>query len=84
MSESSADSDEIRRLRWQCRRGMLELDYLFESFLDRHYQTLDPEMRAAFIELLEYHDPVLHAWCITGEQPDSENMQKIVKLIRSV
>jgi antitoxin CptB len=83
MTETSQEPEEIPRLRWQCRRGMLELDYLFTSFLDRHYRQLEPDMRAAFVELLEYPDPVLHAWCILGETPDREVLTKIVNLVRS-
>ncbi len=81
-SDDTDDTDDIRRLRWQCRRGMLELDYLFESFLDRHYRDLDPGMKAEFIALLEHPDPVLHAWCIVGDQPEERRWDKLIQLIR--
>ena len=32
---------ELARLRWKCRRGMLELDLLLRDFLDSGYQDLD-------------------------------------------
>ncbi|MEJ2424297.1 MAG: succinate dehydrogenase assembly factor 2 [Candidatus Thiodiazotropha sp.] len=82
MTETSQEPEEIPRLRWQCRRGMLELDYLFTSFLDRHYRQLEPDMRAAFVELLEYPDPVLHAWCIVGDPPENDRLAKLIRLIR--
>jgi antitoxin CptB len=31
---TASSEEEIRRLRWQCRRGMLELDHLLLRFLD--------------------------------------------------
>ncbi|MGH8753044.1 MAG: succinate dehydrogenase assembly factor 2, partial [Burkholderiales bacterium] len=27
----------MNRLRWNCRRGMLELDLVLTGFLDKHY-----------------------------------------------
>ncbi|MET0065974.1 MAG: succinate dehydrogenase assembly factor 2 [Candidatus Thiodiazotropha sp.] len=82
MSEVAHGQDQTPRLRWQCRRGMLELDYLFEAFLDRQYASLDPQMQAAFVALLEYPDPVLHAWCIVGEPPGDERLAELIRLIR--
>ncbi len=40
------------RLRWQCRRGMRELDELLKAFLARGYAQLDEPQCAAFERLL--------------------------------
>ena len=32
-----------RRLKWACRRGMLELDVLFEPFVEQAYDELSEE-----------------------------------------
>ncbi|MDJ0806588.1 MAG: succinate dehydrogenase assembly factor 2, partial [Gammaproteobacteria bacterium] len=37
------DDAELNRLRWQCRRGMLELDLLLLGFLETRYPRLDPK-----------------------------------------
>jgi len=50
---------ELDRIRWHCRRGMLELDLVLVRFLERHFAALPPEQRAAFEALLEYPDDVL-------------------------
>jgi antitoxin CptB len=34
------DATELRRLRWQCRRGLLELDLALEKFFERHAAEL--------------------------------------------
>ncbi len=47
------------RLRWQCRRGMLELDTLLLAFLDTGYPFLPPAHQHAFAELLELDDMTL-------------------------
>lgn len=47
---------ELDRIRWHCRRGMLELDLVLARFLDRHFADLGPPEREAFKALLEYPD----------------------------
>ena len=44
------------RLRWRCRRGLLELDIVLARFVERHYDTLNDSQRAAFDALLETPD----------------------------
>ena len=49
-------AEELNRLRWQCRRGLLELDLVLERFLERHGEHLHGEQLACFEILLEYTD----------------------------
>ena len=44
------DSVELRRLKWNCRRGLLELDLILQRYLERN--TPDPRLG----ELLELPD----------------------------
>lgn len=61
------------RLRWQCRRGMLELDVLLERYLSEHYDGSDAADRRRFADLLTSQDPQLQAWLLSGvEHPDPE------------
>lgn len=62
-------SDDKGRLRWLCRRGMLELDFLLERFLDNGYDALNAEERTQFDELLKEQDPVLFGWLLGHETP---------------
>ena len=32
------------QIRWQCRRGMLELDFLFERFVNNHFDELSDDL----------------------------------------
>ncbi|MCG8083883.1 MAG: succinate dehydrogenase assembly factor 2, partial [Candidatus Thiodiazotropha taylori] len=70
--------NNLDRLRWQCRRGMLELDVLLEAFLEQHYSEMPPRMQRQFIQLLEFPDPIIHAWCVGGEKPDDEEFAELV------
>ena len=52
--------DRVRdRIRWHCRRGMLELDLVLNRFVDRHLARLEPPKLAAFNALLARADPEL-------------------------
>jgi antitoxin CptB len=56
----------LNRLRWKCRRGMLELDLVLQQFLERDYAALDASSQQAFEALLESGDEELWAM-ISGE-----------------
>ncbi|MFH1044591.1 MAG: succinate dehydrogenase assembly factor 2 [Pseudomonadota bacterium] len=49
-------AEELNRLRWQCRRGLLELDLVLERFLERYRDRLQGECLTSFKTLLEYAD----------------------------
>ena len=48
--------NELDRLRWHCRRGMLELDLLLERFNRDHLPRLNAEQAVRFAELLALPD----------------------------
>ena len=50
------DTEEWNRLRWQCRRGLLELDLVLERFLEKHCNRLHGERLSSFQTLLTYTD----------------------------
>jgi len=47
---------ELERLRWRCRRGLLELDILLARFLDKFGEGLDGANLRAFDKLLTMTD----------------------------
>lgn len=59
---TDAQALEDRRLRWRCRRGMLELDLLLLPYVERHFWRSTPEEQALFHSVLEEDDPVLFEW----------------------
>ncbi len=75
----------LERLRWQCRRSMLELDLLFERFVQEgYYAKLNSEQRDGFWQLLEKDDPTLLEWVTGKEQPEEQRFQELIALIRQV
>ncbi len=79
---SDSQDETVRRLRWQCRRGLLELDLLFVRFLEQHYSALNVEEQVAFQRLLEQPDQTLLAWFQGQQQPPSDLKLIIDKVIQ--
>jgi antitoxin CptB len=52
-------TEELNRLRWQCRRGLLGLDLVLERFLEKHCDRMQGEHLSAFQTLLTYTDDEL-------------------------
>jgi antitoxin CptB len=69
--------DELARLRWQCRRGTKELDFLLNRYLETGYLTADQEERALFVELLGMEDDELSA-VLMAEVEVTEEMKVLV------
>lgn len=76
--------EEARRLRWQCRRGMLELDQILMPFLDHGYRQLDQARRADFTNLLSQQDQDLSNWFMSRAVPDDPRLRDLVRHILSV
>ncbi len=58
------------RLRWQCRRGMRELDQLLSAYLDLGYPRATADEKAAFAALLELPDPELAGYFLGRVEPE--------------
>ena len=74
---------DLDRLRWQCRRSMLELDLLLERFLYAGYGDLSEQQCARFAELLQTPDPELFEWLSGRRQPENPEFEELVTLIRA-
>jgi antitoxin CptB len=75
--------NELPRLRWKCRRGMLELDLLLRDFLDSGYTRLDAAERAVFERLLDCPDAVLLEWLMGRIRPTDRDVVRLVDKIRA-
>jgi len=70
------------RLYWQCRRGMLELDYMLRGFLEASYDCLNTEELETMENLLTYPDPVLLEWLMGRMIPFDKDVASLVERIR--
>lgn len=77
-----SEAMKISRVRWACRRGMLELDVLFQPFVEAHYEQMTLEDKNIFVRLLEGEDPVLFAWFMGHEKCLDPELSKMVIRVR--
>lgn len=68
----ATDPNRLSKLRWQCRRGMRELDELLSRYLDREYAGADPVERLAFRSLLALPDPDLVGYLLQQQMHPPE------------
>lgn len=69
------------RLRWACRRGMLELDVLLAPFVEQGYDALALQQQQDFERLLACDDPDLFAWFMGHAKSTDPALQGLVELI---
>lgn len=80
----SADTSDLSKLKWRCRRGTKELDTLTGRYLDKFYLNASKDEQCAFSQLLEMQDPELHAILTRDTQPEDPLMISIVDKIHSL
>ena len=78
MPETAQDA----RLRWRCRRGMLELDLILNEFLDKGYDCLDNEQKALLDQMLDYPDQLLFDLFLGHMNSSDMEVTKLVTQIR--
>lgn len=83
MTAIQPQTELIRRLRWQCRRGMLELDVALQRFLDEDFIFLDASEQATFARMLEAQDQTLHGWLMGQVFPEEEDIRRLIGRIRA-
>ncbi len=65
------DETAKRRIRFQTRRGLLELDILLGRFMDKEFQHLSDDELAVFVEILDLPDREFLALVNEKKQPAS-------------
>ena len=78
----SAQITEYSELKWRCRRGMLELDILLNSYLDKNYDSMSQQQGDVFSKVLDYPDKVLLDLLMGEMQSTDRSVDALVKSIR--
>src|SRR3990167_8879481 len=81
-SRSALCARHLDRVRWRCRRGLLELDVMLQDFLAQRYVSLTPPEQQAFDLLLETPDVTLLAYLQGDQCPSDKELVEIVAKIR--
>ena len=56
LNANSMTDEEVKRLSWRCRRGLLELDIVLQNFSEHHLAGLSLQELAVFDGLLDLPD----------------------------
>lgn len=78
----SLDAARLRRLRWRCRRGMLENDIVLTRCIDAHGASLTEEDVAALDRLLELPDNALWDLIAGREEPVDPALRPMLARLR--
>ena len=88
--ESDADQPlgerALSKLKWRCRRGLLENDLLIERFFDRHQASLTVGQAEALHRLMDLPDNDLLDLLLRRKEPQGEmnrsDVREILGLLR--
>ncbi|MCW5598131.1 succinate dehydrogenase assembly factor 2 [Nitrosomonas sp.] len=72
------------RLRWRCRRGMLELDLLLQRFLEQYASQLDEAQLKMFETLLSLPDNELWDIITSKKETTNEHLRPLIKLLQQI
>jgi len=86
---NSMTDEEVRRLSWRCRRGLLELDIVLQRFSENHLATLTKSELLAFDSLLDLPDnefldvvtsriKLANVEAFKAKQIDTDAMQSVI------
>ncbi|MGH8315489.1 MAG: succinate dehydrogenase assembly factor 2 [Steroidobacterales bacterium] len=82
--DAGIDARALARLRWRCRRGMLENDLILARFLDARAAALSAAEVAALDTLLDYSDNDLWSLLSGREEPADASLAALVGCLRSI
>ena len=68
-----------KKIKYRCRRGLLELDLILNNFYENRLQQLSIEMKKLLLEFLEMDDN--NIWNILNSSKYSKKYDSLVKLI---
>ena len=77
------DVKELERVRWRCRRGLLELDIVLQRFVDTYHAKLNEAELQQFETLLDLSDNDLWAM-IALKEAGNMNSQPVLRLLQTV
>jgi len=81
------DERSLSKLRWRCRRGLLENDLFIERFFARHAETLTVREARGMTQLMDLSDHDLMDLLMGRNQPsgetDTPEAVDVLKMLRA-
>lgn len=76
------DDISKRKIRFQTRRGLLELDLIFGRFMEKEFEHLSDQELSEFSEILEFQDQELLALINGHSETDKKHLIPMLEKIR--
>jgi antitoxin CptB len=76
------DPASLERVRWRCRRGLLELDIVLGRFVLQRYAAMDNEQRVVFDGLLDLPDTELWDLITDKKEPAHEHQREVLEWLK--
>ena len=77
------DSTELARLRWRCRRGLLESDLILERFMEARGELISDDEVVGLDRLLRLSDSELWDLLAGRAEPDDATLGPLVAALRA-
>lgn len=71
----------LNLLKWHCRRGMKELEFMLTRYLEQNYNQASAAEQQTFATLLELPDLELYAYLVGQPSPAKEELLALAKKI---
>ena len=85
-ADHGIDKHELARLKWRCRRGLLENDLLIERFFQRHEASLTNPQVDALTRLMDLSDNDLLDLLLRRKEPVNElsspDVREVLEMLR--
>lgn len=76
------DDTYKRKIRFQTRRGLLELDLVFGRFMEKEFEHLNDQELSELVEILEFQDQELLALINGHAQTEKKHLVPMLERIR--
>ena len=87
MTQELLDARSLSKLKWRCRRGLLENDLFLERFFARHEAHLTVAQAAALNELMDLADNDLLDLLLRRKEPvgdlDTGDVRQVLGMLRT-
>ena len=84
-AETVISERALSKLRWRCRRGLLENDLFIERFFSRHEQTLTEFQAQGLQVLMDLADNDLLDLFLARKEPEGELLRAdVIEVLRMV
>ncbi len=85
MHDELIDERALSKLRWRCRRGLLENDLFIEKFFDRYADRITTGQARGLLVLMDLADNDLLDLLLGRSQPEGELLQpEVIEVLRQM